>query len=511
MKKWHPTQSSALLALLVVVVALCADGARAQGTVGDNLLSSKAKLSTLASVSVIPIANFTNLPGLTEILSSTVEGPWVCEFLDEATVVCGYENFYAPEGDLLPGLVTYKIVGDDLVLTDIIYAPAFVGIASSAVSANPARPYAAMSYYESMIQPRNPFLPHVFSMPVYDVDVATGAFSAAPLQVINIADVDPEAWTLSIAYNGIAGMSKDGRFLVLTYGVMGVSPLPSPFPNNVNIVENRFAILELSADGASYDVRAIVPSVSAEKLGYTSFAQKAIMEAVPGDAEMYDVGIAVNSWNLLDPLGITAQVAYYQYNATSYDFVLGGQSWSPQYIQGVAMDVDKRRIWSICNGVANNGVSVDQNPRQPYDNPAVHKTANLRLDEFDRDTGALAYAGGVNLGADGIQVQPSRDSKILYTTSAPALSNDLFLTLTNPVSPIGRRYAPSITSSYSVKGNGELDLEWTTAGSPLTFAIASSPSDERLVVSGQDTFKQIGPRVVGQRGTQLYAVAKSNK
>lgn len=495
-------QQRFVLLVLVLASAACA-AAR-----DSNLLRSKAQLTGLASRSVVPVANFTNIPGLVDSFSASVQGPWVVEFLDAATAVSGYENFYATDANVYPGLVAFDVAQDALNQTDIVYVPAGTGLASSAVSANPARPYAAMSFYTPI--PAIPGLPdivqpHNFQVSVYKL--ANGKFSDAPSLVIPQAAIDPEAYTATISYNGIAGMSKDGRFLVYTYAIGAPS---GAFPAQV-IVGNRFAVVELLDDATAYAVRAIVDSPATEKPGFASFAQKAIMEERPGEAGVYDVIIAVNSWNLANPLGITAQLAAYKFDDASSAFELQGTEWAPQYIQGVGYDAAKARAWIICNGVDVDGTGTDQVPRAPYANPAVDKSANLRMHELDRATGAFTYEGGVDLQADGIQVQPSRSGKLLFATTAPAITNDLFVTFDNPLTPVGRRYAPNVVTAFSVNGAGKLQQEWSAAASPLAFALGASPADDRLIVAGQDTYEAIGTRFVGQRGTQLYKVSKSNK
>lgn len=461
------------------------------------------------SYSVIPKQTFVTIPDLADQVASSVQGAWVCEFTDDETLACGYEDFYAPSEGLYPGLTLFNVSNDNLELTDIIYVPAGTGLASAAVSANADHPVGAMSLYTPQPLPFPvPIIlrPHVFEMPFYPFDLQTKTYSQVPSLVINILDVDPEAYTATISYTGIAGFSKSGVYVMLTYAVGAPT---GAFPAE-QIVGNRFAILELINDATDYIVHDIVDSPDSGKPGLYTFAQKAIGETQPNDDNVDDWIIAANNWNLSLPLGNSSQLLYYTFDKTTKTLTFKDQEWAPQYIQGVGYDSKNERAWIICNNAVEDGFSVDQDVRLPYENPAVEKGKNLRWHEIKRNQGTLKYDGGIDLKEDGIQVQPSRDGKRLFTTSASAIVNDVFPAAFNPLSPIGRRYAPNTVKSWIIKNNQDPILVASSAASPLAFALATNSDDTRLAVGGQDTYENVAGRSAGQRGMQLYSVDDDN-
>lgn len=509
---WRTTTTTTITTTITKLVApvmlllLLISGNHAQDT-SAPMLRADAKLRLLDAYSAIPVEEFLNIPDLQKRLGAAVQGGWVAEFVRDDLVATGYENFYNSD-NVFPGVVLYNTTDDQLVETDRVPVPAFAGLASSAVSANADRPLTAMSLYESVGVPGVAFLPHRYTIRIDRFNVQTGQFDDAPALEFDLSQVDDDIYNATIAYNGVAGMSKDGRYLLLTYGI-GV-PAPPGFPFGQVLTGNRYAMAELAADGSSLTVLAILDSPPTDKVGLHSFPQKAIMTPMKSDSTVYNVLVPTNSWNLAAPFGTTAQMCYYTFDTKTNAFAAHGCVWAPQYIQGAGYDTERGRFYGICNGVTDNGLSANQIQRQPYDNPAVDKSYNLRMHAINEQARTITYRGGVNTYSDGIQVQPSRDGKTLFTVTAPAIFNSVFSTASNPISPVGRLFAPNTGTTYSVRGNGVLVMQDSAALAPLTFGVGFDSTGNRVAVSGQDTYAQLDGVFAGLQGNQLFELSKSN-
>ncbi|MCA1799897.1 MAG: hypothetical protein LC650_01200 [Actinobacteria bacterium] len=496
-----------LAGLALVVVALTLNPVAADHGSDDSMLKSKAKLTTLDAYSAIPIDDFITIPDLQRRVGTAAQGGWVAEFVTDNVVATGFENLYNID-NVFPGVILYNTFGDELAETDRIQVPPFVGLASSAVSANEARPLTAMSFYESVGLPGVAFLPHKYTVRIDRFDVQTGQFDATPALEYDLSQVDPDFYNATIAYNGVAGMSKDGRYLVLTYGTG--TPAPPGFPFSQFLTGNRYAIAELAADGSSLTILAILDSPPTGKPGIFSFAQKAIMTPMKRDGSVYNVLIATDSWNLQAPFGTTAQMCYYTFDTATNAFDEHGCVWAPEYIQGVGYDTENQLLYGIGNRIADGDITASQIPRTPYDNPAEDKTYNLRIHEIDEKKREISYKGGLDTQSDGIQVQPSRDGKTLMTVTAPAITTSVFSTMNNPLSTIGRLFSPNMATTYTVRGKGKLEMQDSAVVAPLTFGIGFDSSGDRAFMSGQDTYVDVDGNVAGLKGNQLFGISKSN-
>lgn len=473
----------------------------------NNILKTKNELTLIDSISSIPKSQFIAQSDLIDSVSATVQGAFNSTFVQDSgkrRLLVGYENFYATAANTFPALVSYDTTNDQLTEVSRVYCRNSTGLSNSVVSASNTLRYGASSTYAGIYVPGVPFLPNTFSIELHTYD-ANGVFSQSPSVAFNLKQLDVDFYDATISYNGLAGISTDGEYLIATYATGSIPGL---------ITGQKLQILKVAADCTALSAKAKIETPVTNIPNMYSFPQGAIMWKQAVESTKYNIISAMNSWNFSNPLGKTSQMAYYVYDTVTDTLELKSTEWVSQYIQGFDVNITNSTAYSVTNSVSENGISILQNARAPFNNPAVDKSYELKLWKIDENAGTISYSGGTDMNRDGVQIRSSHDGKTLAVTSSPAIANDVFITSANPLSPIANRYGPSIVKTYKIAGDFIEDGD-TAAASPLAFGLAWTDDDSILAVSGQATFRQISlssppmTSSAGMKSDQLYTVAKA--
>jgi len=473
------------------------------GGYSANLLRTDAGLKLRDSVSAISIDTFLNNSGLSDTLQA--EGCFNSEFLrigSKRLLAQCYENFYAPKADLLPGCIIYDTSNDTLAEVSRLNTADNRGRSNAFPSPNPALRYVASSLYRplnlSLRGAQAAFSPNVFSIELHRYD-ASGHLEASPAIDLNMQTLNPLFYWYSISYNGLCGVSDDGKILLSTY---------------LTVLQTQvYTLLKVNDNITSLTPLVTVEASPTEKAGYNSFCQTARLWRDKKDANIYHAIIPENSWNLLNPVGVTAQLSYWILDTASNTFVRQATDWLPRYIQGLHVDINKGRVYSISTKATPEGEpSSMQVPRAPYNNSAIDKAYNLRVWEVDTKKHTLNYKGGINTESDGYQVRASADGSLLAVTDSPLLVATIAYTVNNPLSDIAYNYAPNTVSVYSVSGNANLRLQLESAASAsITSFCLSFDGNDRLAVGGTSTYQRLASALggydeTGQKNVQLYSI-----
>ena len=470
-------------------------------SVNAGILKSKVTLNLLDSVSSMPVQNFTLYPNLTDAVATSVQGAFNARILDlgaKKIALTGSENFYAPFANVYSTAVSYDITNGLLNEVSRLFVPKNVGTSNTVISPNPLKRYVATSRYQSVFSTVF-YLPHIYTIQLNSFD-ANGVINQTPSLVFNMLSLNPLFYNDTIAYNGICGVSDDGKYLLNTYA------LRSGYPGL--IIGQKYAMMKVADDLSSLDLKATIDTAPTGIPSLYSFCQGSVMWKLKNSNTKYGVVIAEDSWNFTNILGLTAQISYYVFDEADNSFVHKASDWVSQYIQGYDVDTNKGRVYTISNAVSSDGVVPQQNARMPYDNPSVDKDSELRVWKLDENAETLTYKGGVNLNMDGIQVNAAKDGRKLLVTAAPAIAVDIFLTPFPALGAYSFRYGNTVVTAYRVSGEGDVNLnqESQSSASPLAFGLAFDDSCELALVCGQSTYLSLDGNLVGMKNTQLYEI-----
>lgn len=479
----------------------------------NNLLRSKRLLELKDSYSSIPLSLFAQYPNLSDDLSGAVAGVFNSTFVNDSNtrrLFTGYENFYVATANTYPALVSYDTTDDKLTEVSRVYVKQYSGTANTVLSSNPERRYGIVSTYQSIAAPRIPFIKNSFILDVHTYD-QNGVFVQNPVLSYDIKQLDPNYYDASISYNGLAGISTDAKYILVTYAVGG--------PAVGAVTGQKLEIMEISQDGTTLTSRAKIDTPPTEKPGLHSFPQGSIMFLQKNSTTKYNIISAMNSWNLANALGTTSQMSYFVFDSVADTLVLKDTQWVSQYIQGYDVDIANMLAWSVTNSTNTINVSIKQNGYLPYDNPAIDKDYELKAWKINETLGKIVYNGGVSLKQDGIQVRASPNGKVLAITSSPVILTDVYPSTANALSPIAGRYGPCVLKVYRLRKNGSLEECDSSAASPLSFGLAWSEDSATLAVSGQTVYRTVtvqtpfgaSTRTAGIKSDQLYNVIDNDE
>lgn len=475
-----------------------------------DLLDSDAELLLLDSQSAIPIAAFVGNPELADALQAQTEGCFNSEYLvvgNNKFVIQGYENLY-PAFAGNPLFVAYNVSADTLVETSRIVCPTLVTSTNAIVSPNSALRYvgygSAIPVYPGLPVEEVAFVPQDYVLFLFQYDLH-GVFNQTPVVSFQLSSLSNNLYNQSIAYNGFAGVSNDGLYVVATYA-LGSEPEV--------ITGQKLDVLKVHATSAG----AVTGLSSAAKTntaptgipGLYSFPQGLEMWQDAWNTSLYHLIVAENSWNFPFITGLTSQISYYQF-VTSGSFERIVSQEVQGYIQGFGVDTVNNLVYTITPlTVPVGSPSVEQTPNTPWENGAPDPQNNLRVYRLSTSAGTLTYLGGLNLQQDGVQVRPSNDGSLIAVTTGSVTADDIFNTTYDALGTAANHYAPNEVTVYSVLGNNNLRLrlESQSAASPLSFCLAWSPDDSRLAVGGEPTYRNNTANFLftGQQNVQLYNV-----
>lgn len=476
----------------------------------STLLGSRYELLLRDSYSSIPIQEFIDNPDLSKALSTSAQGSFGSTFAKKGCntlLINGYENFYAAYDQVYPAVVTYVVDKKSgcLKVADKVLLPQGVGSSATGLSPNGKIPFAGVSTYRPIVMPDPanpiPFIPHVFRLELnrYDADG-----KLTPALSPDMKEFYPDMYDATIAYNGFAGVSTDGKYVVTTYATTTTPGVPGA------LADQRIGVLRVEKDLSALVPVADIETAPTEVEGLFSFPQNVLIWPQEKKPWIYNMISAENSWNLQLPLGSTAQIVLYTFNSRTAEIVRHDRHWVSQYIQGVDVDRTNNRVTIVMNSIEPDGVSIDQISRAPYDNPALDKEYELRV--WDIKGHRLDYLGGLNLNATGIQARSSPNGKLLAVTSAPTGFNAVFPAAGVALSPIAKRVAPNTVTLYEIGPCGELTPQSTAGAAPLAFGAAFTPDSKLLAITGQPTYEEavvdVRSWIVGQKDTQLYEIEK---
>lgn len=479
----------------------------------SSVLKSKVKATLLDARSSIPVSKFQTYGSLMDAVSTSVQGSFharVVEGVGYKLAGSGFENFYPPFPEVYPQAVIYDISQDSLIETDRIYGPVGVACTNALFSDDPENLFIATSTFKPSGPIISMYVPQDFPINMYRYYV-NGTIDKTPVYTFDMSTLHPEFYNKSAAYTGLAAISKDSKYLMATYA-LGVN---FPF-----ITGQKMTLLKVESD-LSLTVAATIDHRPSGIAGFQSFPQGLEMVRLDNSTK-YLLFSAENSWNLFNPLGLTAQVATYMFDSADNSLVVVDTDWVSQYMQGYAVDTVNKLFYTFSNEVSSDGISTHQFARSPYNNPSTDKDSELRVWGYE-DDGTLTYLGGVDMGVDGIQVRPSNNGDLLALTYNPIIGTDIFLTNFTSLGPYSRRYTPTTLAFFEVtKKTGEplkLTLESLSGAAPLSFGLAFDAADEYFTIFGQSTYRftpGVGAAMTaGQKDAALYKIdmmlSKHNK
>ena len=425
------------------------------------------------------------------MLFMSVRGPFnsrIVEYGRRKLLIVGYEGFYAREDNESILLASYDITDDKLNPKSIIYSPQGGASTNGIASQDISRPYIAVSTYNATnpipgIPPA--FLPQTFSIELYKYNEEG---NIQHVTTFDMADLVPDIYRSTVAYNGIAGLSSDSKYIIITWATS-------------DLKEQWLGFLSVSDDLQSLTLEAKVKCAPTNKDNTIGFPQGANMWK--RDKHTYAIVSQENSWSLALPRGNTAQVVYYEYNVKRKTVEMKSQAWVPQYIEGYDVDICNERIYVALNK-AEIDSSIEIIPRPPFDNPAPEKESNLRVYQLCKDK--LVYVGGEELHADALQVKVSNDGSTLALVTSPTYFNYTFIPPdgVSALSSAGRWFTPSTLQLFDVNRHGRLSLFGQSVASPLSFGVAFNK--DILAINGVPTYSNTLDITSGQKDSQLYRI-----
>lgn len=466
----------------------------------SSLLKSDVQLDLLSSYSTISQSKYQQYPDLYDSQKSTIQGSFSASLFETSQaklLFSGCENFYAPYADTYPSVVFYNVSSDSIVEASRLSVPAGTGQTNGLVSTTANNRYVAISRY-TPIGFVSPFVSQSFQIYIYNYSEA-GIIGSTPVTVYDMSQLAVNFYSSSVSYNGLSGISSDGKWLMATYAV--------GFPIIGAITGQKHVLLRVSSDHATITASVTIDTLPTGFPRLFSFPQKTVLYPTASNPTKYHFVSADNSWNLTSPLGFTASVTSYIFDSVANTLTFADSSYVAQYIEGFDVDSKNSIVYSITNEVSSNGVSTLQFPRIPYDNAAVDKNSELRAWKLS-DNGNLTYRGGLEIGGDGVQVRPSPNGKYLAVTYAGIIDNDVEYTTFVGFGNISRTYAPTVVNLYQVKARDDylsLDLLDSSPASPLSFGLTFDAQSSELAVVGQSTYRVLPNGFnVGQKDVQLY-------
>lgn len=469
----------------------------------NNLLwtSNGAAINLQSSISVTPIETYLSNPSLADDFASTIQGAFNGGFVEDSVTsqlsyIQAYENGYATVDNIFPALVSYGVSPDGNLTsfpTSIIYCPIGTGISAGVISDAPGFEYGAISTYSNALGGSTGFsTPHEFRIQMHRF--SNGVFEPTPFVDVDMAEIATFAfggikyYNASLSYNGIAGVSSDGKYVVLTYAV--------GLDRAAIIMSQVLIVCRVNAEMGTLEVVATIttpatflpnfqvnPNLS---LPYNSFPQTSRMWKT--GPTTYTLVVAYNSWVLLDPLGKTSQVTVYVVDVDAGTIEQRSTDFVPQYIQGMDVNEERNQVYANLNGVTT-GPSARTIDNRPYVNSAVDKDSEFRVWDIT-STNELRYVGGLDTGMDGVQVHWITGTNMIALTSSPVVFVDVFATGTSSTSSVARRWLPGVVQIYKRRGSKKFSLESSSPTAALPFAIASK--NGLLAVGGQGTYRKLG-------------------
>lgn len=396
-----------------------------------------------------------------------------------------FENFYAYSANLWPSVVIYNRSGDVLVETSRLMTPERHSNTNGIVSRNPARRYVVNSRMtpKSATAPLVLYAPANFTINIFALDWSNGVVSQTPSYSINMKDIDPALYDATAAYNGIAGLSEDGRFLVLTYARLSFVPFNGSF---IPVLSQRISVAEIYANGTGMTMRQTIDMPHPPNVNYIYFTQRALMKQVaPGK---HAIVIAANSYSVtgvIDPFGITGSLLTYSFNEEANTLNLTGNLPYNQYCQGFDISPDNTRI-AIINVQVGGPEGIFT--RLAYANGAPKPFDNFRVYSFNAlaTENAIALVNSVNTYSSGVNVRYSNDGRKIAVVSSPNYYATIVPNGKYPGQPLTRIFSNSMLQVVNAKKDRIDDVltGYPVSASPIALGVAWSDDDTRIALGG---------------------------
>jgi hypothetical protein len=464
---------------------------RIEQRIYPNVFTYSDNLKLKAADSVIPGTAFEENPTLSTDVYSKLTGAFTSDISGNISIDM-HETYYANLSDTYPAAVSYNLSKElghgGLEEIDRISARVNVGISNGAISQECN--YVVISTYESSV-PQFPIAPHIFKLEFHRV--VNGIFDKTPV-VFNLADLDPNYYNATLAYNNLLGLSKDGKYAIVSYAI-------GPNPSQPGVITDQvIEILEVKDD---LSVKSIAKSIlpNADLDGFTSFSVGAI--AWKDYWGIYNVEVSVNSWNLAQPLGNNSQMAHYTFDPSKNHLKLNDTFWVPQYIEDFDVDICTGDVYVALEAVGT-GPSIYQSPLPIYPNDAIDKNSELQIIRYQ--FGQYHYLEGYDIGEYAVQVRLSNDRRKLALVTASSLVAYIDESVVSPLGAPTRIAAPNEIKLYNVYRYTQkrLDLRSTGPAPPLSFGLAFNSSNDLLSVAGMTTYQNVSGIKNGQKGKVLY-------
>ncbi len=472
-----------------------------------NLLLTDAQLVLKASATTISAETFEEHPDLYDYIGAHAQGSFFAAFIKTAKkelVFSGYEGFYAPYPNTYPSAIFYEVVNGTLVETSRLAYPVGTGQTNALIAPLGNRNYIVTSpnipvgSVTAMTTHRYPLRLHNYT--------DTGIISQTANYEMDLSVLHPNFYNATLAYNGLCGISSDGKYALITYATGANIPGA--------ITGQKHHILKVNSNNGGFTSAASTDTYPTGIPRLYSFPQKCLMVPFLFNSNKYHYICGENSFNLTVPTGLIAHLVSYVFDVNAGTLTRVDAVPVSQYIQGI--DVDSKNMIVYINVVetASTGLSIRQFPRASYPNNAANSNYQLIALRINPLTGKLTAKGGINYNGDGIGVQASPCGNYLAVTNTPITGNDVFTHNFPGLGNVARIYSPSTLNLYrvyqTILGDIRLKLLDVTSGSPLTFGLAFDNKSERLVVFGQATYRRIsGTMVAGQKDVQLYDIKKT--
>ena len=203
--------------ILIVIVSLllCKIGAL-------DILRTRANLEIEDSVSVVSIQTFQQYPGLTDAFYSQTESCFDSHLVtvgNKKLLIHAYENFYASFANVYPGFVIYDISNNTIIEKSRISVP-FNNMHGIAVSPSNELKYVAQLLARPaaifLTGPAAAFTTNLYNINLYPYD-QNGIFALTSSATLDMATLHPAFYKSTVAYNGLAAISNDGKYILATY------------------------------------------------------------------------------------------------------------------------------------------------------------------------------------------------------------------------------------------------------------------------------------------------------
>ena len=426
----------------------------------------RIRLNNTAVATSVPFYKYMTISGLENAFNNAVYGAFDAGINGDIAVVA-FEGFASlPVYDVFPAFVSYSgVQSGNLVLVDTIYQNFTYGSAAAAVCKNPTKRIVLQALLYTKTLYTNPFISPVNFMIVAYEYYANGSFNHTPKIWENLSSIQPDLYESAASYSGAVKFSEDCEYIIFTASLGATSPIPT---------NQTIGVVKLNSNWTlSNPIFVLYPSTNIP--GYLYFPQTASM-VLNDRTGVYLLILPSNTFTLTDIFGVagTATLFSYSYDPATQKLALISNVSVPQYIQGIAVNNQGKKVVTIGDCVISQKQSFSRRCKTAYMNGAPSPNDEIRF--YDISTsGVLSYDDSVDLnGWGGSGIFSPYDDKLVITWS-PALLNTL-------INLQIRSFAPNIVSIYEVK-TSKITLQDQSGASPLSFGLAFN-ENEQLLVAG---------------------------